>query len=65
MITYYHLNGRIVPVSEAVLGVTDLAILRGYGIFDFFLFREGQPLFVEDYLDRFYRSAERMQLPVA
>jgi len=58
----YVVNGSIVPASEATLGVRDLAILRGYGIFDFFLFEDFQPLFFDQYLDRFFRSAERMHL---
>lgn len=65
MINYSIINGHLTRADEASLRVTDLSILRGYGIFDFFLFRDGQPLFLEDYLDRFYRSAEllHMQIP--
>lgn len=59
---YYNVNGEVVPSQEAVLQVNDLAILRGYGIFDYFLVMDGQPLFFEDYLDRFQRSAELMHL---
>jgi branched-chain amino acid aminotransferase len=58
MITHYNINGKPTPVEQAVLHVSDLSILRGFGIFDYFLAREGRPLFLEDYLDRFYRSAE-------
>jgi len=60
----YVVNGAVVPASEATLQVGDLAILRGYGIFDFFLFEEFRPLFFDQYLDRFYRSAERMHMEV-
>ncbi len=62
MIKYYHLNGQFVPVAEASLRVNDLSILRGYGIFDYFLIRERRPLFIEDYVDRFMRSAAAMHL---
>lgn len=50
------------PATEAVVPVTDLAVLRGYGVFDYFLVKGGVPLFVEDYLERFYRSAWMMRL---
>jgi branched-subunit amino acid aminotransferase/4-amino-4-deoxychorismate lyase len=62
MTRYYSINGKLVPVEAAVLGVTDLAIQRGYGLFDFFLVKKGQPLFFEDYLDRLERSAALMRL---
>ncbi|TAK37723.1 MAG: amino acid aminotransferase [Saprospiraceae bacterium] len=64
MIKYYSVNGALVPKETAALGVSDLAILRGYGLFDYFLVISGQPLFFEDYLDRFWSSAEQLQLEV-
>lgn len=57
-----YLNGEFLPVDEARLHVGDLAIQRGYGIFDFFLVRQFVPLYLEDYLNRFYRSADAMAL---
>lgn len=54
--TYYNINGNIVPAEEASLGVMDLAILRGYGVFDYFLFQQGRPLFFNDYINRFEHS---------
>ena len=65
MVQYYNVNGQLVPKDQAVIHVSDLAFLRGYGIFDFFLFQRGYPLFVEDYLARFFRSARLMHLDPA
>lgn len=62
MIKYCHLNGNIVNASEASLKVGDLAILRGYGIFDFFTFQHSYPHFFDDYLDRFINSSKRLRL---
>ncbi len=62
MITYAMLNGKLSRAEALSLHVSDLSILRGYGIFDFFLFLKGQPLFLDDYLDRFYRSASLLHL---
>ncbi|MCB0631820.1 MAG: aminotransferase class IV, partial [Lewinella sp.] len=62
MIRYYCLNGSLTKVEESRLQVSDLSILRGFGIFDYFLVRGGQPLFLADYLDRFYTSAEKLGL---
>lgn len=57
-------NGKLIPENEAKLSITDLAIVRGYGIFDFFKTVNGVPVFLEDNLDRFYQSANMMDLPV-
>lgn len=62
MASYCSLNGKIIPQQEASLGVTDLSVLRGYGIFDFFLFKYGRPMLEGQYLERFYNSAEKMSL---
>lgn len=62
MIRFHAINGRLTNAAEATLHVSDLAILRGYGVFDFFLIRNGQPLFLEDYLDRFFNSARLVEL---
>jgi branched-subunit amino acid aminotransferase/4-amino-4-deoxychorismate lyase len=64
MIRFYSINGEQVPAESASLKVSDIGILRGYGIFDFFLARDGHPLFLEDYLDRFYHSADLAFLPL-
>lgn len=62
MIQYYNINGKLTPVAEAQLHVSDLAILRGFGVFDYFRALNGRAIFVEDYVDRFYRSAALLYL---
>ena len=57
MSKFYFFNGEILPAAETRLHVSDLGILRGYGIFDFFRTCQGKPIFVEDYIARFSRSA--------
>ncbi|MFD2903674.1 aminotransferase class IV [Sphingobacterium anhuiense] len=61
---YVIFNGKLIPENEAKLSITDLALVRGYGIFDFFKTVNGIPVFLEDNLDRFYQSAELVDLPV-
>ncbi|WP_126245253.1 aminotransferase class IV [Chitinophaga rhizosphaerae] len=60
--SYAIINGAIVPESEAKVLISDLSIQRGYGIFDYFRTRAGQPVFLEDHLDRLYHSASVMRL---
>ena len=61
---YTYLHNEIVPAEKAFLHVRDLAIQRGYGIFDFFKIQDGHPFFLNDYLNRFYISANVMRLVV-
>ena len=61
---YVFVNDALVPASEASLSIADLSIQRGYGIFDFFKTVAGEPVFLDDHLDRFYSSAYQMRLPV-
>ena len=56
------LNNEFLPIEHAKLHISDLAIQRGYGIFDFFRVQEHIPLYLDDYLDRFYNSAAYMGL---
>ena len=55
-------NETFLPVEQAFLQVGDLAIQRGYGVFDFFRVHNRVPLYINDYLDRFYYSAKIMGL---
>jgi len=58
------INNSFVPASEAVLPVGDLALQRGYGIFDFFKTLNNKPVFLDDHLQRFFNSAAQMRLPL-
>lgn len=62
MLPVVYLNGEYLPREKAALNVADLAILRGFGIFDYFRYSNGQPRFMEDHLDRFLRSAALLDL---
>lgn len=64
MFKYFVVNGQIVPKEEATIGIHDLALLRGYGLFDFFQVKQGHPLFFDDYLNRMERSAKSLKLKI-
>jgi branched-chain amino acid aminotransferase len=61
---YHMINGVFVPVEAASLHISDLSILRGYAIFDYFRVRKGKAIFMEDHLERFFRSAKLIGLPI-
>lgn len=62
MIRYSNINGKVVNAADASLKVNDLAILRGYGVFDYFLVREGVPMYLDQYVRRFFQSAGLLYL---
>jgi len=59
-----YLNNRFLNYSEAKLHLSDIGLQRGFAIFDYFMEMEGRIPFLEDYLDRFYASAELLKLEV-
>lgn len=60
-----YFNGAIIPVEQASVKINDLALLRGYGLFDYFRTYNGVPFQWDWYWARFSRSAEVLRLPVA
>ncbi|HYF30703.1 MAG TPA: aminotransferase class IV [Chitinophagaceae bacterium] len=58
-------NDQFVKEDDVRLHVADLSMQRGYGVFDFFRTIDHVPLFMNDYLQRFYRSAAGLHLPAA
>ncbi|HWJ92576.1 MAG TPA: aminotransferase class IV [Flavisolibacter sp.] len=64
MADWAFINDQFFPEDKAMLHFRDLAIQRGYGVFDFLRFARGEPVFIEDHLQRFYFSASRMHLPI-
>ena len=62
MTSYAFVNGNIVPSHDANVHISDIGLLRGYGVFDFFRVVDGKPVFLEDYLDRFERSVAGLHL---
>ena len=61
---WVYLNNDFLPAEQACIHVSDLAIQRGYGIFDYIKVLQTTPIFLDDHLDRFFRSASAMHLPI-
>ncbi len=64
MMKFYAINGKIIAAEKAKIGLTDLALLRAFGIFEYFRFVDGKPIFMEDHLDRLGCSANLMSLEI-
>lgn len=58
----YYIDGEFVPADEAVIPVNDLAVLRGYGVFDFLRTYRGKPFFLKEHIERLKQSARQIDL---
>jgi len=61
---FVFINSDFVKQDKAFLHYSDLSIQRGYGFFDFFRTRDTVPVFIEEHLDRLFRSAEIMHMSI-
>jgi branched-chain amino acid aminotransferase len=59
----YYVDGKFVPAGEAVIPVTDLAVLRGLGAFDFMRTYAGKPFCLRAHLERLEASTRKIGLP--
>ncbi|SDC61558.1 aminotransferase class IV [Niabella drilacis] len=57
-------NNNFAEEAKALLQTNDLAIQRGYAVFDYFRTVNNQPLFLNDYLDRFFNSAKELSITI-
>jgi branched-chain amino acid aminotransferase len=64
MFAWAYINHDFVPEEKAMLSVRDLSILRAYCVFDFFRFRNFQPVFLSDHLDRLFFSMTGLRLAI-
>ena len=58
----YYIDGEFVPSSEAAIPVTDLAVLRGFGVFDFMRTYGGRPFHLDSHINRLMNSARLIGL---
>jgi branched-chain amino acid aminotransferase len=60
----FYIDGDFMPADESTISVTDLAVLRGYGVFDFLRTYGGKPFHLDEHLQRLRRSATLIDLEV-
>jgi branched-chain amino acid aminotransferase len=58
----YYVDGDFVEEQDAKLPLSDLIILRGYGVFDFLRTYGGRPFHLEDHIKRLQNSARLIGL---
>ena len=60
----YYVDGSFVPADQAVIPVDDLAVLRGFGVFDLVRTYNGKPFFLNEHIARLHHSAAEIGLHV-
>jgi len=63
-LSVYYIDGSFVPAEQAVIPVDDLAVLRGFGVFDLVRTYNGKPFFLKEHLERLHHSAAEIGLHV-
>jgi len=61
---YCFLNGKITPLSKAKVNVSDIGLLRGYGVFDYLRSYNGRPFLFKEHFDRFKKSADQLKIKI-
>ena len=59
---YISINNELLPEANANISVSDLSVQRGFGIFDFLKTINNHPIFLNDYLNRFFNSVKEMNM---
>ncbi len=59
----YYINGKFVPSDKAFIHANDLAVLRGFGVFDFLRTYNGKPFYLTHHVRRLKNSAELLGIP--
>ena len=61
---YCYLDGKIKPLDEAKISVSDIGLLRGYGVYDGLAVMGGKVFRLADHWRRFTRGAEALNLKI-
>lgn len=60
----YYLNGRFIPEDQAKISVTDIGLLRGFGVFDFLVTYKNRPFLIDEHINRLFTSASLIGLDI-
>jgi branched-chain amino acid aminotransferase len=61
-LSIYYIDGSFVSSDRAVIPVDDLAVLRGFGVFDLVRTYGGKPFFLKEHIERLRHSANEIGL---
>jgi len=58
----YYVDGQFVSEDQALISVKDLAVLRGFGVFDFLITYNKRPFYLKQHVQRLENSARKIGL---
>ncbi len=61
---FWYINGRWVHPNEGTISINDVAVLRGYSVFESLRTYNRRPFHLKEHLNRLYRSAKLIELDV-
>jgi len=61
-LSIYYVDGAYVSADKAMIPVDDLAVLRGFGVFDLIRTYNGKPFFLKEHIERLRNSAAEIGL---
>ena len=61
---WWYVGGRWVHPDEATLSINDVAVLRGYSVFESLRTYDRNPFHLDEHLARLYRSAKLIELEI-
>lgn len=65
MTAWWYINGSWVHPQEATISINDVAVLRGYSVFESLRTYHRRPFHLDEHLKRLYRSAQLLELDVS
>ncbi|GLR19997.1 aminotransferase class IV [Portibacter lacus] len=63
--SFHFFNGEYLEKDKCFMHVTDLSIQRSFAVFDYFIFIDKTPLYIDDYIQRFRNSVGKMGLKLS
>lgn len=60
--TINYINGQYVAEDESKIGITDIAFIRGFGVFDFVRTYKKKPFLFLEHIKRLFSSAEQVNI---
>src|SRR5260370_39146899 len=60
----WYIDGQWVHPNQATISINDMAVLRGYSVFESLRTYNRRPFHLDEHLDRLYRSAELIDLEI-